>query len=83
MNTPHIQIDLSLKFKQIVDIVRQLSPEEKQLLSEAIWSEQLVDDMVVPDEHKNIVRERIAKYGGHLESYLSWDDIEQKLNNRK
>ena len=37
---------------------------------------QNVDDIVVPEEHKLIVRERIKKYENNPESYLSWDDIE-------
>lgn len=34
----------------------------------------------IPEEHKQIVRERIAKYENSQESYLTWEDIENKLN---
>lgn len=37
----------------------------------------------VPEEHKSIVRERIAKYENSPDSYLDWDEIEEKLNNGK
>jgi len=37
----------------------------------------------VPEEHKSIVRERIAKYENSPDSYLDWDEIEVKLNNGK
>ena len=38
-----------------------------------------VDDIVIPEEHKMIVRERIKKYENTPDSYLSWDDIERKI----
>ncbi|RLD27471.1 MAG: hypothetical protein DRI54_01030 [Bacteroidetes bacterium] len=34
----------------------------------------------IPEEHKNIVRERIKKYENKPGSYLEWDDIENKMN---
>jgi hypothetical protein len=33
----------------------------------------------VPEEHKTLVRERIAKYENSPDSYLEWDEIEKKL----
>ena len=35
--------------------------------------------MDIPEEHKSIVRERIKKYKNSPESYLEWDDIENKI----
>ncbi len=83
MNTEHIQLNNPLSFKQVVEIVRQLSPSEKQQLSEVLWTEQNVDDIVIPEEHRQIVRERIKKYENNPDSYLSWDDIEHKMAARK
>jgi len=83
MNTEHIQLNIPLSFKQVVEIVRQLSPSEKQQLSEVLWTEQNVDDIVIPEEHRQIVRERIKKYENNPDSYLSWDDIEHKMAARK
>jgi len=37
----------------------------------------------VPEEHKSLVRERIAKYKNSPESYLDWDKIEEKLTSGK
>ena len=37
----------------------------------------------VPEEHKSLVRERIAKYENSPDSYLVWDEIEERLNNEK
>jgi hypothetical protein len=83
MNTEHVQLNFPLSFKQVIDIVRQLSPSEKLQLSEVLWSEQNIDDIVIPEEHQKIVRERIKNYENSPGSYLSWDDIEQKMAERK
>ena len=50
---------------------------------EVLWDEQSVDDIVIPEAHKQIVRERIKKYENSPDSYLSWNDIERKIANRK
>ena len=83
MNAQHGQLNISLSFKQVVDIVKQLSPSEKQTLSELLWMEQDIDDIVIPEEHKQIVRERIKKYENSPDSYLSWNDIERKISARE
>ena len=83
MAAQHGQLNISLSFKQVVDIVKQLSPSEKQMLSEVLWMEQDIDDIVIPEEHKQIVRERIKKYENSPDSYLSWEDIEHKMSDRK
>jgi hypothetical protein len=81
MEKQHIQLNIPLNFKQVVDIVKQLSASEKQQLSEVLWSEQKIEDIEIPEEHKQIVRERIIKHEDS--SYLTWDGIEQKLNKEK
>jgi len=83
MNAQHIQLNVPLSFKQVIDIVKQLSPIEKQQLSEVLWTEQSVGDMIIPEEHKQVVRQRIKKYENQPNSYLSWDDIERKMAARK
>ena len=83
MDAQHGQLNISLSFKQVVDIVKQLSPSEKQMLSELLWMEQDIDNIVIPEEHKQIVRERIKKYENSPDSYLSWNDIERKISARE
>ena len=83
MNTRQIQLSIPINFKQIVDIVKQLTPSEKQQLSEVLWIEQNIDDMVIPQEHKQIVRERIKHFETMSDCYLSWSDIENKIAARK
>jgi len=83
MSIQHFQINIPLSFKQVVDIVKQLSPSEKEQLSEVLRNEHNVDYIEIPEEHKQIVRDRIKKYDNSLDSYLSWDDIEGKISARK
>ena len=83
MNTQHIQLNVPLNFTQVIDIVRQLSITEKRQLSDVLLKEQGVDNIVIPEEHKQIVMERIKKYENSPGSYLSWNDIECKMATRK
>ena len=78
MNAQHIQLNVPISFTQVVDIVRQLSTTEKRQLSEVLLHEQSLDNMTIPEEHKQIVQERIKKYENSPNRYLSWDDIERK-----
>jgi hypothetical protein len=39
-----------------------------------LWTEQNIEDIVIPEEQKQLVRERIKKYENNPDSYLSWDD---------
>ncbi len=77
------KINISLSFKQVIDIVKQLSPVEKQQLSEVLWTEQNIDEIVIPEKQKQLVRERIKKYEESTDSYLSWNDIDRKMKARK
>jgi len=77
------KINISLSFKQVIDIVKQLSPVEKQQLSEVLWTEQNIDEIVIPEKQKQLVRERIKKYEESTNSYLSWNDIDRKMKARK
>ena len=83
MNAQHIQLNVPLNFTQVIDIVRQLSSIEKRQLSEVLLNEQNVDNTDIPEEHKQIVLERIRKYENNPNSYLSWNDIERKMAARK
>ena len=78
-----IQMSVPLSFSQVVDIVNQLSPYEKQQLGEILWREQNEDNLVISEEHKQIVQQRIKKHENSPGSYLSWNDIEHKIAVRK
>jgi len=73
MNT--IDTNTKLSFKQLIEIVKKLPPEKKQLLNESIWD----DSMPIPEEHKSIVRKRISKSLNNPERMIDWDLASQKL----
>ena len=83
MHTASVQLNVPLNFKQVVDIVRQLSPSEKQQLGEVLWGDKNIEDVVIPEKHKQIVRERIKKYEDSPNSYFLWSDIERKMAVRR
>jgi hypothetical protein len=83
MSTQQILLNVPVSFEQVIELVKQLSPAEKQQLSEVLLTEQSTDDIEIPEEHKELVRERIKKYEDKPGSYLSWNEIEQKLDARK
>jgi len=83
MNTQVAQLNVPLSFGQVISLVRQLSPSEQQQLGEVLWAEQSIDDVLIPEEHKQAVQARIRKYENSPDSYLSWNDIERKMAARK
>ena len=64
-------------------IVKRTKQVEKPELFILKRNGQNVGDILIPEEHKNIVRERIKKYENISGSYLSWNDIEYKMEARK
>jgi putative addiction module component (TIGR02574 family) len=79
MDTQHIQLKVHLSFDQIIDIVRQLSPKEKQQLSSVLWDEIKEKDIHIPEGHKKIVKQRLMRMEEHPETSFSWEDIEAKI----
>jgi hypothetical protein len=79
MNTQHIQLKVPLSVDQLIDIVRQLSPKEKQKLSSVLWDETREEEVFIPEDHKKIVRQRLKRMDERPETSLSWEDIERKM----
>lgn len=79
MNTQHIQLKVPLNVDQLIDIVRQLSPKEKQKLSSVLWDEIKEEDIFIPEGHKKIVRQRLKRMAENPEASLNWEDIEHKI----
>lgn len=79
MNTQHIQLKVPLSVDQLIDIVRQLSPKEKQKLSSVLWDETMEEEIFIPEGHKKIVRQRLKRMEENPETSLSWEDIERKI----
>jgi Putative addiction module component len=69
------------QFKQINDI--DLLNTIKSILDYAMHKEKADPDTEIPESHKEIVRKRIKKYENTPESYLSWEDVENKMTGKK
>ena len=73
MNTVKVNIDLS--FNQLVDAVKQLSPEEKLMLNDVLWDE----SMKIPAEHQALVVGRIKKAKNNPDRLVDWDKASNLL----
>ena len=79
MSTQNIQLNVPLSFNQLIDVIRQLSPKEKLQLIGVLWDETQDQEISIPEEHKQIVRQRLKRMEEHPESCLTWEDIERKI----
>jgi putative addiction module component (TIGR02574 family) len=79
MSTQHIQQNVPLSFNQLVEVVQQLSTKEKLQLGRILWDETKEEEIDIPEEHKQIVRQRLTRMEEQPESCLSWEDIERKI----
>jgi len=61
MDTQHIHLKVPLSFDQLIDLVRQLSPKEKQVLGNVLWNEFNEEEIDIPEEHMKIVRQRLKR----------------------
>lgn len=73
MNSINVNIDLS--FEKLADAVKKLSPKEKLLLNDILWSE----SMEIPTEHQALVLERIQKTKRNPNRLLDWDEAAKSL----
>jgi hypothetical protein len=71
----NIQVQVKLNFQQLLDAVKQLTYSEKLKLNDAIWDE----SMPIPEEHKNIVNNRMKKAKKNPEHLLDWDTASKTL----
>lgn len=65
-----------ISFNELVAIVKTLSVAEKQLLTEALWDE----NMPVFDEHQNMVKERIEKSKRQPARMLNWESVSKSIS---
>lgn len=73
MNSLTLKVDLN--FQQLLEVVKQLSPAEKLKLNEAIWD----NDTDIPEEHQQLVNDRIQKSKADPSRMLDWDEVSKKL----
>ena len=71
-----LHLNMNLSFQQLVDVVKQLSPVEKQKLNDVMCDE----SMDIPIEHQKLVLDRIKKSKKNPERMLDWDKASKRLN---
>ena len=64
----NLNLNIDLSFRQLTDIVKQLSPDEKLKLNDAIWDE----NMEVPQAHQKLVLKRIQKTKQNPTRMIDW-----------
>jgi len=52
-----LRLNINLSFQQLLEVVKQLSLDEKLKLNDVIWDE----GMEIPLQHKKLVLSRVAK----------------------
>jgi hypothetical protein len=70
-----LQLNVSLNFEQLLEVVKQLSPTEKIKLNEFIWNE----NIDIPIEHQKLVLDRIQKSKANPSRMLDWDEASKTL----
>ncbi|MBP6410712.1 MAG: addiction module protein [Pseudarcicella sp.] len=70
-----LQLNVSLNFQQLLEVVKQLSPTEKARLNEFIWNE----NIDIPIEHQKLVLDRIQKSKENPSRMLDWDEASKTL----
>jgi len=70
-----IQVNVNLNFQQLLETIKKLSPKEKLEINEAIWAQ----DMDIPQEHQDIVLNRIESARQDPSRLLNWDYAAQTL----
>lgn len=70
-----VNLNISLSVEQLIQAVQQLSPKDKLKLNDAIWNE----PFQIPEEHKAIVLDRIAKSKANPGRLLDWDEVSKNL----
>lgn len=74
MNTQHINLNVPLSFNQVLDIVKQLSPQEKTKLKEVL--DEYVD---IPKDHQRLVMNRFEKVRQNPDRLLDWEEAKKTL----
>lgn len=73
MNT--IQLNINLTFNQLLDAVKQLSPNEKLILNNVIWDE----GMEIPLEQQQLVLQRKQDSKENPDNMLDWNSASKTL----
>lgn len=73
MNSINVNIDLS--FQQLLEVVKKLTPKEKLLFNDVLWTE----NMEIPAAHQTLVLGRIKMAKQNPERLMDWDEVSKKF----
>jgi hypothetical protein len=68
----NLNLKIDINFEQLLEVVKQLTSEEKLKLNERIW----IEDFEIPSEHQELVLGRITKSKADKSRLLDWKDLE-------
>ncbi len=71
----NLQLNVSLSFQQVIEVVKQLSSDEKIKLNEYIWNE----NIDIPEEQQKLVKDRIIKSKANPSRLLAWNQASKTL----
>ena len=69
-------MNIDLNFQQLVQKVKQLSPDEKLILNDFIWDEKIK----IPLSHQTIVLDRIKEAKKDPTRLWDWEEVAKFLN---
>ncbi len=72
------EISLPVTTSQIFELAQQLQAKDKLELLYLLEQEQYFDN--IPEQHKNIVRERVEKYSTHPEKLIDEKEALKVIN---
>lgn len=75
-NSAHLKIPFSVN--QIIELVKQLPKTQQKKVVSAIQEE---EEFIVPEWHKEIVRERIKT--ATPQSFKPWSEVKKQLKHKK
>lgn len=68
-------MNIELYFQQLVEAIKQLPLEEKSILNDVLWKE----NMEIPWGHQTIVLDRIEKAKKDSARLLDWEEVAKTL----
>lgn len=71
-----VQLNINLTFDQLLEAVKQLSPQEKLILNDAIWDE----TMEIPMEQQTLLLERKKDAKDNADNMLNWHEASKTLS---
>lgn len=71
----NIQLNINLTFDQLLEAVKQLSPNQKLILNNALWDE----TMEIPLEQQELVLQRKQDSKENPDNMLNWKEASKTL----